>query len=271
MIEFIPTVCYECGEKLKVTLGKNSKYKLMCVNTECGGIAVRKFQKGMLAFEIAGIGPAIFKKIYDAGVRNISDLLTVTPQKLIESGEFKSGRALDKLMESIKSIKSVRLSAIIESLQFENVGSTISKEIEKYYCGLPYNFTGFDYSIRNQIEDKNSDMMVEIKRVVDTLSSIPNIEIIFPKEDTKTNNDLTMEIRIMEMTGSPKDFGFVTKGDFVDAVSPYGIIAGTLNKDCHFLVTDDLSSKTSKMAKAEKLGVQIVTYGQLFDMVKSGS
>lgn len=265
MIEFIPTVCYECGEKLKVTLGKNGKYKLMCVNTECGGIAVRKFQKGMLAFEIAGIGPANFKSLYNAGIRDIVGLLTVTPQELVASGEFKDGRALEKIMEAISSIKNVRLNAIIESLQFDNVGSTISKEIEKYYCGLPYDFAGFDYSVREQIENKESEMMIKIKQVVDILSTLPNIQVVLPKVET-TNTDVVT--RIMEMTGSPKEFGFSTKGDFEKAVAPYGIVAGSLNKDCSFLVTDDLSSKTSKMEKATKLGVQIVTYGQLFEMLK---
>ena len=57
MIEFIPTTCYECGEPLKVTTGKNGKYKLMCVNTDCSGICSQKISKGMLVFEISGIGP----------------------------------------------------------------------------------------------------------------------------------------------------------------------------------------------------------------------
>jgi NAD-dependent DNA ligase len=269
MIEFIPTVCYECGEPLKVTIGKNGKYKLMCVNTECGGIAVRKFQKGMLAFEIAGIGPAIFKSLYIAGVRDIVGLLTVTPQELVASGEFKDGRALEKLMDSISSIKNIRLNAIIESLQFDNVGSTISKELEKYYCGLDYNFSGFDYSVREQIENKDSDMMVKIKQVVDTLSTLPNVQVVLPKMDTKNITETGNKIRIMEMTGSPKEFGFATKGEFEKAVEPFGVVAGSLNKDCSFLVTDDLSSTTSKMEKANKLGVQIVTYGQLIEMLKN--
>ena len=269
MIEFIPTTCYECGEKLKVTIGKNGKYKLMCINTECGGVAVRKFQKGMLAFEIAGIGPAIFKNLYDAGIRDIVGLLTVTPQELVASGEFKNGRALEKIMEAISSIKNIKLSAVIESLQFENVGSTISKQIEKYICGLPYDFAGFEYSIREKIEDKNSDMMLKIYEITDIIQTIPNVQLITPKvENTETNTENTMKTRIMEMTGSPKEFGFDTKNDFVAAVAPYGIIAGTLNKDCSFLVTDDLSSTTSKMVKAAKLGVQVVTYGQLIEILK---
>lgn len=266
MIEFIPTTCFECGSQLKVTKGKNNKYKLMCLNSECGGVSVIKFQKGMLAFEISGIGPAIYKKLYNAGVKDIVDLLTVTPDKLIESGDFKSGRTLEKLMEAIKSIKSVKLSSIIESLQFENVGSTISKEIEKYYCGLPFNFTGFDYSIREQIQDENSDMMIKIKNVVDNITNNTDVKIILPKKEEKSEQ--SFDVRVMEMTGSPKGFGFNTKGDFVKEVSQYGVIHGKLNKDCHFLVTDDLSSKTSKMDKAEKLGVQVVTYSQLIDILK---
>lgn len=267
MIKFIPTNCSECGSTLKVTKGKNDKYKLMCTNQNCDGVHIIKFQKGMLAFEISGIGPAIYKKLYKAGVKNIVDLLKVNPQDLIDSDEFKDGRSLEKLMESIKSIKTVKLSSIIESLQFENVGTTISKEIEKYYCNLPYDFTGFDYSIREQIKDENSDMMVKIRNIVNDISNQTDVKVILPKKEEKTEN--SADIRIMEMTGSPKDFGFNTKGDFVKEVSKYGIVHGKLNKDCHFLVTDDLSSKTSKMDKAEKLGVQVVTYGQLIDILKN--
>lgn len=266
MIEFIPTTCYVCGEKLKVITGKNGKYKLMCVNDDCDGISIIKFQKGMLSFGIPGIGPANFKSLYNAGIRDIIGLLTITPQELIASGEFKDGRVLDKIMESISSIKNIRLSDIIESLQFENVGNTISKEIEKYYCGLPYDFTGFNYLIREQIENKESEMMIKIKQTVDILLTLPNIQVIFPKVET-TNTDAVT--KIMEMTGSPKEFGFATKGDFEKAVAPYGIITGPLNKDCSFLVTDDLLSKTSKMEKAVKLGVQIVTYSQLINMLNN--
>lgn len=271
MVEFIPTTCPECGSPLKVTFGKNGKHKLVCSNTEeCGGVAVRKFQKGMLAFEIAGIGPAIFKKLYDAGIRDIVGLLTVTPQNLVDSGEFVNGRALEKLMDAISSLKNIKLNAIIESLQFDGVGSTISKEIEKYYCGLPYDFTGIEYAVRERIVDKTSDMMVKINETIDTLSKIRGINVILPISESfsNTNTENIVVTKVMEMTGSPKEFGFATKNDFVTAVAPYGIIAGTLNKDCSFLVTDNLDSMTSKMEKAAKLGVQVVTYGQLIEMLK---
>lgn len=263
MKEFIPTTCPECDEKLKVITGKNGKYKLICDNDNCEGKLSLKFQKGISCFDIPGIGPAVAKKLYDAGIRDIADLLSVTPYKLIQSGEFKDGRALEKLMEGIESVKKVKFSDIIESLQFDGIGSTISKICEKIFFDLPYDLSGIDYSLRDIILNKESEVYRKTLEVINVIVRLTNVDIIYPEKKEKTSSNT--EIKIFEMTGSPKEFGFNTKNDFVKAVEPFGLVHGSLNKDCHYLVTDDTSSKTSKMTKAEKLGVKIVTYSELFN------
>ena len=133
MINFIPTNCTECGHELSVETGKNGKYKLVCPNTKCDGVALRKFQSGMLSFDIAGIGPSTYKDLYDAGIRDIADLLSITSEDLIKTGVFKDGRSLEKMMIAIQSVKMLKLCNIIESLQFDGVGNTLSKEVEKFY------------------------------------------------------------------------------------------------------------------------------------------
>ena len=264
MIQFLPTHCTECGHELEVTIGKNGKYKLICPNDECGGVAVKKFQRGMSSFDISGIGPSTYKDLYDAGIRDIADLLSVTPEQLISTGIFKDGRSLEKLMESINSVKSLKLSAIIESLQFDKVGSTYSKEIESYIALGTYNSTGMDYDIREQIEDKDSELNVSIRTILDKLSKIDGLTIITPTKKETTNGD----IKIVEFTGSPKEFGFNTKEDFEKEILKFGYIHGSLNKNCDYLITDDLSSTTGKMGKAIKMGINILTYGQLIDLIK---
>lgn len=266
MKKFIPTTCFECGHKLAVTQSKTGKYKLICPNEKCSGVAVRKFQKGMLAFEIAGIGPANYVKLFDAGIRDIYDLLTVTDSELINSGQFKSGRALEKMMVAISSLKFINLDKLILSLQFDKVGRSISKEIANYYNECDYNFDGFDYSVRDEITNPESKLNQKINEMVDKLSTIDQI-ILVTKEET-TKKDENMETIVIELTGSPKSFGFNTKNDFLDVVKPFGVIHGRLNKDCHYLVTDDTSSVTNKMTKATKLGVGIVTYEELVNIVK---
>ena len=61
------------------------------------------------------------------------------------------------------------------------------------------------------------------------------------------------------MTGSPKEFGYNTKKDFIDAHPEY-VDAGTDWKICKILFTDDLSSTSGKMKKAQKNGIEIKLY-----------
>lgn len=264
MINFLPDTCYECGHKLSVIMGKNGKYKLICDNEDCGGVALKKFQRGMLSFDISGVGPAIYKDLYDAGIRDISDLLSVTSEQLIDSTFFKSGRSLEKIIVAFKSIKVLKLSSIIESLQFDGVGNTISKEIEKFYSTGSYDTKGIEYVIREKIEDSNSDLNIAIRNILDKLSHNPNVTI----QVSVVKKDLG-DIKIVEFTGSPKEFGFNTKEDFEKEIEPFGYIHGPLNKDCTYLITDDITSTTGKMAKAIKLGVKTLTYGQLINLIKN--
>ena len=69
------------------------------------------------------------------------------------------------------------------------------------------------------------------------------------------------------MTGSPKDFGFKTKDEFIKLVTDHGFVQTSLSKDSTYLITDDLESSSSKMAKARKLNVSIVTYGDIAKML----
>ena len=70
------------------------------------------------------------------------------------------------------------------------------------------------------------------------------------------------------MTGSPKAFGFKTKEEFVNLIKQNGYIHTGLDKSTNVLITDDLNSSSSKMAKARKLGVEIKTYEQILNEIK---
>ena len=71
------------------------------------------------------------------------------------------------------------------------------------------------------------------------------------------------KIKTFEMTGSPKEFGFKEKEDFVKVMKSKGYKHTAMNEECSLLVTDDLKSKSTKMTKAKKLGIRIATYGQM--------
>jgi len=83
-----------------------------------------------------------------------------------------------------------------------------------------------------------------------------------------------MKTKLVCMTGSPKSFGFSTKGIFISKLSEFGFEDGgkitKKNNKIDVLITDDLSSTTSKMILAKELNLEIMTYGDLsesFDII----
>jgi NAD-dependent DNA ligase len=71
-----------------------------------------------------------------------------------------------------------------------------------------------------------------------------------------------------ELTGSPKEFGFKIKSEFIDLLKTHNYVHTGLDSSTNILITDDINSSSSKMAKAKKLGVEIMTYDQILSLIK---
>ena len=69
-----------------------------------------------------------------------------------------------------------------------------------------------------------------------------------------------------EMTGSPKIAGFKTKEEFIKTAKEKGFSHEGLGKSTTYLITDDYNSSSSKMAKATKLGVKIISYQDFLNL-----
>lgn len=67
----------------------------------------------------------------------------------------------------------------------------------------------------------------------------------------------------IEMTGSPREFGFKTKEKFLETLDPFGVEHHSLTYGCDYLVTNNILSSTIKMKNAKRYGVKIITYGDL--------
>ena len=75
-----------------------------------------------------------------------------------------------------------------------------------------------------------------------------------------------------EITGSPRSSGYSTKSDLIKHLEGFGYIKDDMSGEgygtspgdaCELLLTDSYDSKSSKMYKAQKLGIRILTYEDL--------
>ena len=75
-----------------------------------------------------------------------------------------------------------------------------------------------------------------------------------------------------EMNGSPRESGYSTKAELIKHLENFGYIKDDMSGEgygtspdevCELLLTDSYDSKSSKMYKAQKLGIKILTYEDL--------
>lgn len=220
---------------------------------------IRKLHHGITALGIKGIGPALSASLFHGGVTYISRLFMQSfsdlKEDLIKSGEFKDGRELELLFENINKIKEVDLWKVVNSFKFKGVGKTMSKEIAKEIAGVEPDYSGLEKAVIEQfhiLEEDENIRIIAIQFLSNLLES-KDIKIINPEKI-----DMSQIGGIFEMTGKPSTHK--VKAEFVKEAATNNYLHGKLNKDCNFLLTDSMNSKSSKMKKAEKLGIEIITY-----------
>lgn len=242
----IPDNVYECGKHLR-------KFN----NNE---VIKNKFSLGIQSFEIKGIGDVQAKEIGKLINYDIIELFNPNNDTKYLTG-LSNKPALYNLVLKLLSIKQIQLSDLIYALQFDNVGKTISKKISLLLTRQSTD----DTNISNYIKDNvlRGEGFLKIKDAMNTLKTY-GVKIILDSE-----ND---ECITFEMTGNPPG---MTKDEFVALVvkKQQEIYKGnpkfshckhtSLTKTTTFLVTDKMISNSSKMQKARKYNINIVTYNQI--------
>ena len=229
---------------------------------ESDEVAKRKLHKGIKVLDIDNIGEATVDLLYDSGIKTIFDLFDLdkfNKDYLIESGNFKDGRALTIILIAVWDKSSFDYWRVINSLQVEGCGKTMSKELAKYYSGVEYDFSGLEKQVIDTMISK-SDEHADVYKLENLLLS-HHFTINYPEEKAGQTQG---SIKTFEMTGSPKEFGWKTKKEFTNELSA-SVEHTKLTKDTDFLITDDLTSNSGKMKKAKKYGTQIVDYKDFYE------
>ena len=149
---------------------------------------------------------------------------------------------------------------LIASLSFKATGWSTSKQVAKLYENQTPDWYGINYAAYSPFLNPNSEESKTVQQFINTINK--NGYTIEKEQQTQITSDTIT----FEMTGSPKEFGFKTKDEFIKTVSAKGFVHTPLQKGTKYLITDDLQSDSSKMSKAKKLGIEIITYTQALNM-----
>jgi len=228
---------------------------LQCPNEECEGRVSKKLSTGAGILDLKGIAGERLKP-FAADFSNMYELF----KWVLENGDNvdieaygieNNGRLHEIFANAFKNVKSLPYEKVVQLLGYDNVGRKITQQLAREHAGLDFSYA----SLERALVDKLHTPEVEsyIKEAVSTLESL-GVTIDRPQA-----NKVDIFATGVCLTGSPKEFGFKTKAEFL---AKYPNLYEVDLKDATYLVTDDLSSTSSKMENAKKKGIEIKTYGQ---------
>ena len=250
--KYLPTVCPHCESILEF-----DGIHLICPNEDCVGKFAKKLASAATTLDLKNVGGKTLEP-FAKDFKNMYELMVWVLQsgdteKIEYYGIKYNSRSHEIFINAFKNIKSLTYEQVIISLGYDNVGKKLSAQIAKEHCGLTPDYTGLEKALVTMLHDRYVEAY--IKSAVSTLESLG---ITIDKPKLIINN---METTVYAcLTGSPKEFGYKTKEEFINKF-PNIIEVSVTDKNCQYLITDSYDSTSSKMKTAEKKGIKIVTYG----------
>lgn len=213
-----------------------------------------KFIASGKTLKIPNIGPAILGELYDI-VKNSFDSLTnilqLRPQQIEQALGGKRGQKAAESFENYRN--NVTYVEIIKSLNFNKCGSVCAKKCAEFINTGHADFSGVASEGYDWVYNGTSTNYLDFNRLVNVLTGYG----ISMRQLTNFdgNTDKTIKVPVI-LTGSPSKYK--SKKEFLEKNPQY--IQTSSWSDAKVLFTGDLNSTSSKMLKANKLGMTVELY-----------
>lgn len=236
-----PKDCPACGAPTD-----NDGQDVWCTSAECGGTKAKLLQSSLSRLGIDECGPAVCASLVELGHDTVSKVLRMTIDDWNKVAGY-AERSAAKMFHHIANRKLIPIEdfKVLASLNIEGVGETVSRKI----CDK------MSLSITREGLDKVEGVGAVL---VERLLEIDPVELM----------DLTMALNVKNTMGSAsqKTICFtgkshLTRDQWIGIAEEKGYrFAKSVTKTLDILVTDSMDSASTKTQKAQKYGVQIMTY-----------
>ncbi|MEZ4846210.1 MAG: NAD-dependent DNA ligase LigA [Bdellovibrionota bacterium] len=268
-----PTKCPVCGS----SVGKNEEddAAIRCLNsTSCPAQlkeSIRYFCSRK-AFNIENVGPALIDQLVEAKlIEDVADLFKLKPEDLIPLERMASKSAHNVIDGITEAKEQITLARLLIALGIPFVGETASRLLSKKIPNLDFFLKSSDETIRSNLENIHGigDKMLE--SIVKFFSEPRNRNIIQKLQKYGVNPTQEQSIegalsgKTFCITGKLSKSRDEIKDDILNAGGNW---SSSVTKQLDYLVTNEASG-SSKYEKAQKLGVQIITESELYDLLSS--
>ena len=263
----MPRVCPVCGA---LAVREEGEAAVRCTGIECPAKLFRNLVHFVSreAMNIDGLGENIIQQLLDRNlISNIADIYTLKFED-IASLKKNGKKFTENLMNAIENSKKNDLYRLITALGIRHVGVKASKLLSRKYRTIDnlMNATFDDLSMLNDIGPIVANSIREFfleEQTIDLINKLKQAGVNTESLEEESD-DKRFEGKTFVLTGSLDDF---TRGEASDIIEKLGgKTSGTVSKKTDYVLAGEEAG--SKLAKAEKLGITILTEEQFKEMIK---
>lgn len=262
----IPDVCPVCGAK---TEREKDTADIKCTSPNCPAQLERHIINfvGRDAMDIKGFGTVYIEELVRLGyIKDIADIFELKDhrEELIEQGIIGKEKNTDKLLETIEKAKENDAYMLLTGFGIPNVGKAAAKTIMKCFSSIL------------DLEDADRDALMEVDDVGEVsadcifrffhdeknkemIARLKSLGVNMEAEETETI-DSAVSGKIVVITGTLPTLGRKEAAELVEKYG--GKVSGSVSKKTDYVVAGE--SAGSKLAKAQELGITVLTEAELF-------
>lgn len=261
-----PDVCPSCGEKV---YRDEDEAAIRCINPECPAQLLRNLIHfcSRDAMDIEGLGPAIIETFVNEGmIAKTYDIYNLDFNKILSLEGFKETSA-NNIISSVNNSKNNDLSKLIFALGIRHIGAKAGKLLADY-------FKDIDLVMNASVDDIlqiDGFGKIMAESVVEFFSSDSTKELIAKLKEAGVNMKSTNVVEDTRFSGMT----FVLTGtlptlkraEASKIIESFGgkTSSSVSKKTTYVLAGEDAGSK---LDKANKLGVQIISEEEFKEMIK---
>lgn len=246
-IEIIAT-CKSCGQPIDMD-------KERCLNPECDIVRVGKIYNHIDKIGIKYFSYAVVEKLYQAGiVTKISDVYRLPEYIPLELGIGK--KTYEKIYNNMKAKKEVTIDTLLGSLGIEGAGVRMFRNILSQ-IDVQELFKAVKFNSPSRLIELKKVGEITARNIIEGLDELDS-ELKFIMSKIKTSSEKVPDDATKAIITKVRDPELVkflrTKNIFV---------TDKFTKDAAFIIVPDRNVTSSKIAKAEKAGIPVVTIDEI--------
>lgn len=262
--------CPECGTELVRTDGDAKHY---CPNTYgCPTQITGRIQHfiGRKAMDIEGLGGETVDLLRKEGlIENYADLYDLRIEQIIPL-ERMAEKSAQNMINGIEKSKEIPFEKVLYALGIRFVGETVAKKLAKHFKSIDILMSAsFETLIAvDEIGDKIADSIIEFSNDLGNVLLIERlkqhgVQLEVSAEELENQSD-TLQGKIFVVSGV---FHQMSRNDLKKAIEDNGgKVSSSISKKTTYVVAGD-NMGPSKKAKAESLGVQIISEDDFIQMI----